>query len=439
MLITQRASSRPIINRALTSTNTFRVRRSSSLLVTSNSVDKIFTSPQFQRPTHTTKSLFHCTTKAMGKKKQNGEYNDFLDGEKLLDNGEIRASLQQPSSATKDVSPPPIRQDRRGSKKHGKGKSGAKKPPLTHFLCLPLVTEATRPQLQLGLDKLREDLARDLEVPLKAVRPISTLHLTLGVMSLDDAKLEEAKRYLQELDLHRLLRDITHQKAAEKAAEDGTISENLNAAAMPDTEALTINIEALAPMQTPHRTSILYAKPADPTQRLMPFASSLRDRFTQEGYLERDERPLKLHATIINTIYAKPRGPRGRPSKIKETLKHIEHKVSPHHHDSHQAEGDDNASTVGSLDGEDEAPALGKPNGRTRSEGHGPDAKTWRHFDARTLIDLYQDFTWAKDVRIDRVQICKMGAKKVWSGGEDGEGDVVDESYEDVYEKGIFE
>jgi activating signal cointegrator complex subunit 1 len=60
-------------------------------------------------------------------------------------------------------------------------------------------------------------------------------------------------------------------------------------------------------------------------------------------------------------------------------------------------------------------------------------------FDARALIDSYKAFTWAKDVRIDRVQICKMGAKKVWSGGKDGEGEVVDEKYEVVCEKGIFE
>jgi activating signal cointegrator complex subunit 1 len=37
------------------------------------------------------------------------------------------------------------------------------------------------------------------------------------------------------------------------------------------------------------------------------------------------------------------------------------------------------------------------------------------------------------------VQICKMGAKKSWSGGAEGVGEVVDEEYEVVAEKGIFE
>lgn len=373
----------------------------------------------------------------MGKKKQTGEYNNFLDGEKLRDNGDIRTSLQN-GSARKEVSPPPVRQDRREGTKHGKSKGGPKKPQLTHFLCLPLVTEEARPQLQVGLEKMKEDLEKYTEVSPKAVRPLGSLHLTLGVMSLDDAQLEDAKRYLQDLNLHRLLRDITHQKAAEKAAEDGTISENLNAASMPDTDALIVDLEALAPMQAPHKTSILYAKPTDSTQRLIPFGLSLKDHFTRQGSLVPDTRPLKLHATILNTIYAKPKKGRGRPSGIKETLKHIEHEVSPHHHDDAQLEEDgDDASKAGSLDG--------KANGDSKNKDaadnncHGPDAKSWMRFDARTLIDEYKGYTWAKDVRIDRVQICKMGAKKIWSGGKEGEGEVLDERYGVVYEKGIFE
>jgi activating signal cointegrator complex subunit 1 len=370
----------------------------------------------------------------MGKKKQTGEYNDFLDGEKLRDNGDVRTSLQDAAMANGTTSPSAY-QDRKGSKKHGKDKQGAKKPPLTHFLCLPLVTDTTRPQLQAGLERLKGDLDRDAVVPSKAVRPLGTLHLTLGVMSLDGAGLEETKRYLQGLSLHRILRDLTQRQVAEQAAEHGTISENLNAAALPDTDALTINLEALIPMQTPQNTSILYAKPKDPTQRLMTFASSLRTDFTQRGFMVEDTRPLKLHATIINTIYAKPSGPRGRKKSIKDTLKHIEHKVSPHHHNSKHDDHIDNASAAGSG-GENDA-----INGSStaRSEGHGPDAQSWMRFDAQDLIDKYKDFTWAEDVRIDRVQICKMGAKKIWSGGTEGKGEVLDEKYEVVFEKSIFD
>jgi activating signal cointegrator complex subunit 1 len=365
----------------------------------------------------------------MGKKKQAGEYNDFLDGEKLRDNGDIRTSLQHASMSSNSTTPP-AHQDRRGSKRNGKGKAG-QKPRLTHFLCLPLVTDASKPQFQAGLERLKGDLERDAVVPSKAVRPLGTLHLTLGVMSLDDAKLGEAKEYLQGLSLHRLLRDLTQRKLAQQAAEDGAISENLNAAAMPDTDALTINLEALAPMQTPQNTSILYASPKDSTQRLMAFATLLRTEFIQKGFMMEDTRPLKLHATIINTIYAKSEARRGRRKSVMDTLKHIEHKVSPHHHEPPPANHNDEVSTAGSADENDAVKA--------RSEGHGPDAKSWMRFDARGLIESYKDFMWAEDVRIDCVQICKMGAKKVWSGGREGEGDVVDERYEVVFEKSIFD
>lgn len=383
----------------------------------------------------------------MGKKKSKGEYNDFLDGEKLRDNTEIRTTLQ--GFAERDISPPPTGQHRRGSNKTGQGR--AKKPPLTHFLCLPLVTDTSRPQLQQGLEKFKQDLASDGPIPSKAVRPVGTLHLTLGVMSLDTRKLEEAIQYLQSLDLHILLRDITHRRIAEKAAEEGEIGENLTPAAMPDTDALTISLEALIPMQSPHKTSILYAEPQDASQRLYPFASALREQFTEKGFLVADTRPLRLHATIMNTIYAKPKRGRGRPksAKLKDGLKHVEHKVLPHHQNGGEANTngeDDGASTVGSLDGDTTAPPHPStaeegsgPAPPTPGEGHGPDGKSWMRFDARNLIEKYKGFVWADKVRVDRVYICKMGAKKVWSGGCDGEGELLDERYEVIAQKGIFE
>ncbi|KAH7399082.1 AKAP7 2'5' RNA ligase-like domain-containing protein [Phaeosphaeria sp. MPI-PUGE-AT-0046c] len=374
----------------------------------------------------------------MGKKKQTGEYNDFLDGEKLRDNGEIRTSLQRPATA-QDVSPPPVHQGRGGNKRQGKGKGVPRKPPLTHFLCLPLVTDTSREQLQRSLETLKRDLQEKAVVPPKAVRPLGTLHLTLGVMSLDETKMEEAKQYLQNLGLHRLLRDLTQRGVAEKAAEDGTISENLNAAALPDTDGLTIGLEALTPMQSPQNTSILYATPVDPTHRLYSFASALRKDFTEKGFMIEDTRPLKLHATIINTIYAKPGGGRGRKNTVKETLKHIEHKVSPHHH-SHSPHTNNTSHSITDSDHKAVDKASSDDEEQVeQNQGHGPDAKSWLRFDARELIEKYKDFKWAEEVRIDRVQICKMGARKVWSGGREGEGEVLDERYEVVEEKGIFE
>ncbi|RMZ71290.1 akap7 2 5 rna ligase-like domain [Pyrenophora seminiperda CCB06] len=375
----------------------------------------------------------------MGKKKGKLGYNDFLDGEKLRDNTEIRTTLQ--GVPAKDISSPAERQPQNKDHKRGKG-GAAKRKLLTHFLCLPLVTETSRPQLQQGLETFKEDLIKDGPVPTTAVRPVGTMHLTLGVMSLDTTELEEASHYLQDLDLHNLLRDITHRRIAEKAAEDGEIAENLNAAAMPDTDALTVTLESLLPMQKPHQTSILYAEPRDPSQRLEAFALALREQFAEKGFMVQDTRPLRLHATVMNTIYAKPkRGGRGgghKSDKIKQGLKHVEHKVSPHrhhHHHHHHGEARDEGGRNGN--GEDAASTAAE-GAVAAGEGHGPDGKSWMRFDARNLIDKYKGFVWANSVRVDRVYICKMGAKKVWSGGSEGEGEVLDEEYEVVAAKEIL-
>jgi len=385
----------------------------------------------------------------MGKKKSKGEYNDFLDGEKLRDNTEIRTTLQ--GFASRDIPSPSVQKDQK-DKKQGKG--AAKKPQLTHFLCLPLVTETSRPQLQQRLSEFKKELSKDGPVPTKAVRPVGTLHLTLGVMSLPPQQLSSAQQYLSDLDLHTLLRDITHLRVAEAAAESGEIAENLNAAAMPDTDALTVSLEGLVPMQAPHKTSILYAEPRDVSQRLYPFAEALRERFMEMGLLVEDSRALRLHATVLNTIYAKPKGKGGRgrekSGKLKDGLRHVEHRVSPNHHgngvdgqtentdtNGHDGNEEDGASTAGSVDG-NAAEASMAESLRPIGEGHGPDGKSWMRFDARNLIGKYKGFVWAEGVRVDRVCICKMGAKKIWSGGAEGQGEVVDEQYEVVCEKEIF-
>lgn len=324
--------------------------------------------------------FFASVPATMGKKKPSTAYNDFLDGEKLHDNTQVRTSLNATPPEEKHTAAEPTffeapRSDKNLVKNHG-GLKG-KKPPLTHFLCLPLVTDASRPQLQSGLEKLKEDIEEDSTVPAKAIRPIGTIHLTLGVMSLTEPQLQAVREYLQSLSLHDLIRNITIQKAADRTAEGGAITENLDAATMPDTSFLAVDLQELRPMHSPSRTSILYAAPEDPTKRLLPFASALKDDLMQNEFLVNDTRPLKLHATIINTVYAKPN--------------------------------------------------------KTNRNSHS------MYFDARDLIDKYKDFTWAEAVRIDRIQICKMGAKKHWSSGQEGQREVVDERYEVVFEKRLDE
>lgn len=375
------------------------------------------TTPDYHHTAQLSRPNIHTTTNSfllripkrqrppfiMGKKKTSGAYNDFLDGEKLRDNTEIRTSLQSSSSITRAVPPRPKQQE-------NKGKARAKNPALTHFLCLPLITESSYPQLSRGLEKLKQELGSEGVVPIRAVRPVGTLHLTLGVMALSDAELEEAMQFLQALDLQRLLHDTMMQLLAQQAAEDGRTAETFASAALPESDALTVDLKALVPMQDARRTSILYAEPVDGGGRLVPFARAVRELFMDKGFMVREARELRLHATIVNTIYAKPKGRKKAGGR-----------------DANQQHGRESAQHS------DEESKMTERE--ERREGHGPDAKSWRHFNARTLMEQYKDFIWAEGVRVDRVQICKMGAKKIWSGAKEGEGEVVDERYEVVCEK----
>ncbi|KAF9738075.1 hypothetical protein PMIN01_03358 [Paraphaeosphaeria minitans] len=365
------------------------------------------------------------------------EYNDFLDGEKLRDNTEIWSTLQRRQPLERDAAPAPTQRHTAAGGKKSRG--GPKKPQLTHFLCLPLVNPHTRPQLEAQLSKLRQELGATGFLPVQAVRPPGTLHLTLGVMALDDEQLRLATRHLAALDVQKVLQDVTAQSMAESAAASGTVSENLNAAAMPGWEALGVDLKGLVPMQAPHETSILYAEPADASGRLQAFGEKLRREFTREGWLVEDKRTLRLHATVVNTIYAKGRGRGGAKGPSSRGGKSADADADAV---GGKEDHDDGASTAGSAIEDHDEVTTATPDPSTTetkvpkldgSTGHGPQAKSWLRFDARDLIERYSDVVWAEKVSIDRVQICKMGAKKTLNEA----GEVVAEEYEVVAEKVI--
>ena len=270
-----------------------------------------------------------------------------------------------------------------------------KSAPLTHFLCLPLVTPASTPTLTSSLTKFAASytypVSRGLDVsprltakstnssrdsesgsndeegaqalplapfPRKAVRPLGTLHLTLGVMSLvSKERIDEAARFLKELDVQGML----------KNSADGTISSNVTAIRTEEAKIeatqdktnsapLVVTLRGLQPMQAPEKTSILFAAPHDSSGRLMRFSEALRQAFLKEGLVKHEDRGLKLHATIVNTVYAKGGRRKGGGSRFQD----------------------------------------GK-------------------FDARDVIEKWKDEDWA-EVKLESVAICEMGAKV----GDDG-------------------
>ena len=251
------------------------------------------------------------------------------------------------------------------------------RPPLTHFLCLPLVTTISKPQLlsslrQFAISVTDLDEVDDSHILQKAIRPLGTLHLTLGVMSLQSKeRVEAATVFLGQLDIHGLLAKaagsaIADTKSHIANAGDGiyhanvvTNSSQTEGSAVP----LIISLTGLQPMHKPSSTSILYACPQDSSQRLQHFCSALRTAFTEAGFLVPETRPLLLHATIINTIYARERSRR-------------------------------------------------QING-----GHGKHGKD-RGIDATKALERFGETIWAEGVRLEKVAICEMGAKRVT--GEEG-------------------
>jgi len=278
-----------------------------------------------------------------------------------------------------------------------------KKPPLTHFLCLPLITPVSKPQLEASIASFRQDVASEqpqerasengvTRIQPKAIRPVGVMHCTLGVMSLDQSRLEKAINLLRSLDITQLLTDAAYAPPGttvdpqvtpkEPLAKDEPstkyerpislhrpVSPSDGRGSRANGQPIKIELKGLVSMHDPEKTSIIYIEPRDSSERLYPLCLALQNIFNKEGILVPDDRKLKLHATLVNTIYAKGR----------------------------------------------------------KSQGHGPNANAPLKIDARALLEKYVSFVWAEDVVLDRIAICEMGAKKRIENGE-----VAGEEYTEV-------
>jgi activating signal cointegrator complex subunit 1 len=333
------------------------------------------------------------------------------------------------------------RHNKAASKK--KNNAAPKKPPLTHFLCVPLINSTSQPQLEASIGKFKENVCsttpvkppqgvepaeegNDSTLSADAIRPVGSLHLTLGVMSLDEGKLAQANTLLQSLDVEKLLQEaalpqesqinITDTPDSAPSTPLATDRVGIKASTLSDSP-LTLSLEGLEPMQSPTKTSILYIRPHDPTNRLEPLCQALRKAFTEAGLLVPDTRPLRLHATIVNTIYIK-----GRKKNKKPKLAALEDKGG----EVKTTEPDQPPSTK-NANKEDGLQA------NTPNSGHGPSAKSSLYLDATSLLSTYKSYIWASDIPISKIAICEMGVKKQLSST----GEVVGEAYHEVTSRKI--
>ncbi|KAI1354295.1 kinase A anchor protein [Xylaria sp. FL0043] len=231
------------------------------------------------------------------------------------------------------------------------------RPPPTHFLCIPLVTATSRQQLSSSLSSFRADVTslESFGIPDQAIRPIGTLHLTLGVMSFPKNEgLDKAVALLKTIIPRQILADIAASTTGQQAVQGGEVSGS------PPPPPLSLTLKGLQTMQSAAKASVLYAPPVY-NGTLTKFCEKLRSAFQEAGLMMEESRPLLLHATVLNTIYVK---------------------------------GD---------------------NSSRREKGRRREKLT---IDARQILDRYEDYLWMDDVPVEKIAICKMGAKKQDDGDE---------------------
>lgn len=218
------------------------------------------------------------------------------------------------------------------------------KPSPTHFLCIPLVTQLSRPQLASSLASFSADVTSpdSYGFPPESIRPLGTLHLTLGVMSFPrNEGLDQAVELLKTLAPRQMLQSA-------RPATGGDAS--------PAPGPLTITLRGLHAMQPAARASVLYSAPADEDGTLLRLCEQIKAAFQAAGLMLDENRPLLLHATILNTLYVKA----GRRGQRRERL------------------------TI----------------------------------DARGALERYDDFVFMRDVAPEKIAICRMGAKEQEDGDQ---------------------
>lgn len=192
-----------------------------------------------------------------------------------------------------------------------------RRPSLTHFLCLPLINSTSLPQLESSIAAFKaahppvpvaelpigngrdrpgseQDASRPL-IPEGSFRPLGTLHLTLGVMSLPtQERLEEAIAFFHSLDLATLMdeadRVAVHLRKRRRTQED--FVESGRSAGQP----FSISLESLHALPRAKAATVLHASPVDPTGRLYPFCVMLRDKFIEAGFMQSETRERKPDA-----------------------------------------------------------------------------------------------------------------------------------------------
>ncbi|KAH8697698.1 AKAP7 2'5' RNA ligase-like domain-containing protein [Talaromyces proteolyticus] len=376
----------------------------------------------------------------------------------------------------------------RNSNSQGGGKrlqTKEKRPPLTHFLCFPLVTEHSLPLLERSFADFKNNIPlrrktlashsmkpRPPLFPDSAIRPLGTLHLTLGVMSLPTPeRVNEAVSFLHSISLEEVLREteseiINSPARGEQQKSSGEVIQSTG-----DLAPISVSLESLHALPRAKAATVLYAKPVDPTSRLYPFGVKLRQRFIDAGFIQPDYlrrknsrssnkkesginqpiqqpgveneytpnetpklRPLLLHATVVNTIYARggdshPNG--GRDRRRAGPLTFDARAIITHHNDyytdetcaeekKHDFDDDDDAPDM--LEEASSSSENNETGSLSAEEGRAHPSKMVQEINSlqvdNDMSGPKYPFVWARNFHIEKLCICEMGAKMLDEDGD---------------------
>lgn len=365
------------------------------------------------------------------------------------------------------------------------------RPSLTHFLCIPLINSTSLPQLESSLAAFKKDyppvplatLTRSSNqssndnasqplIPQGAFRPLGSIHLTLGVMSLPTKeRLDEALSFFQSIDLRDLMREaeqVVLRKHAKKASSqrpsntDKQASNHQSTTSKGQPQPLTVSLNALHALPSAKAATILHASPVDPTERLYPFCVMLRDKFIEAGFIvaESKEKDVSPTESTQNNERTKAEN-QSNTAPQASSQKNAGSSTSPSKMDPY---------TVALTRTPKPRPLLlhativntiyvrGRPSPTSADRAQGGRTRKRFEFDARDLLARYKNyytdesrttpvkpgsagalsrgegsedssaasatqypFIWAEGVPLDSVCICEMGAKKLPTEGVDAE------------------
>lgn len=192
-------------------------------------------------------------------------------------------------------------------------------PRLTHFIALPIGHHVGLRDL---MGRFTRSLLNDTNPPIwgldeSVLVPPRRLHFTLGVMSLASTPSSGGSGTASLANHPRTVDDAIQFLENLKPRLDDLLRVSVSsAAAQPQKMRVTLDSMDVMKLEKEGGAHVLWVGPKDgnsrnitngETDQLRRVCDFIHTSFKEAGFLVEEGRPLKLHCTIINTVYRKPK------------------------------------------------------------------------------------------------------------------------------------